>query len=102
MIEKCIAILTAYRKFCASSSSPTQLILPESYKLYPILCLAALKSAPFRLATDVTPDLRMYEMRLIRNMGVATSIPFWYPRLFSVHDLSPEVSSHSSSSLFLS
>lgn len=92
LIQNCIAILTAYRKFCATNSAPTQLILPESYKVYPVMCLASLKSAAFRTGSDVTVDLRVHQMRLLRSMGVASSVAFLYPRFYPIHDMAADVS----------
>lgn len=40
-------ILGAYRKFCASSMPSGQLVLPESFKLLPLFCLALSKSSAF-------------------------------------------------------
>ncbi|KAM3580935.1 COPII coat Sec23p-Sfb3p heterodimer component [Umbelopsis sp. WA50703] len=36
LTDKCVKILAAYRKHCAYSSSPGQLILPDSFKLFPL------------------------------------------------------------------
>lgn len=44
----CTNVLTSYRKHCASASSPGQLILPESCKLFPIYALSLLKNKAFR------------------------------------------------------
>lgn len=89
LTEKCVQILAAYRRFCATSSAPGQLILPESCKLYPVYTLSVLKSKAFRSGADVTSDFRVHEMRLIRSLGVQASINFFYPRLIPVHDLEP-------------
>ncbi len=45
---KCTKILAAYRKHCGSSTAPGQLILPESFKLYPLYTLSLLKQKAFR------------------------------------------------------
>ena len=44
----CVKILTAYRKYCASDASPAQLILPESFKVLPLLLSSFKKSAVLR------------------------------------------------------
>jgi protein transport protein SEC24 len=48
MLDKCVKILTAYRRHCASSTSPGQLILPESFKLLPLYTVSLLKTRAFR------------------------------------------------------
>lgn len=45
---RCIKILGSYRFNISSHSSPAQLILPESYKLYPLYTLTMLKCRAFR------------------------------------------------------
>lgn len=91
IVDRCIKILAAYRKTCASSSSPGQLILPESLKLFPLYSLTLIKSHAFRLGMNLNSDLRVQEMRYIRSMGVATSIACLYPRMFTLHDLDEKV-----------
>ncbi|KAJ3057858.1 COPII coat Sec23p-Sfb3p heterodimer component, partial [Quaeritorhiza haematococci] len=88
LTDKCVHILTAYRKHCASSTSPGQLILPESFKLYPLYTLSLLKSRAFRPAQEST-DLRVYHMRTLKSMSVSETIPLFYPRMIAVHDLPP-------------
>ena len=44
MLKRCIKILHAYRKFCATASSSGQLILPEALKFLPLFALALRKS----------------------------------------------------------
>lgn len=90
LTESCIEILYAYRKFCATSSSHGQLILPEALKLLPIFILTVLKSAVLRPGTDVHPDERSYLLGMLADMPVSQSTPFFYPRMFALHQLAPE------------
>jgi protein transport protein SEC24 len=46
--DECVRILTAYRKHCASSAAPGQLILPESFKMLPLISLSLKKSQVLR------------------------------------------------------
>lgn len=64
------AILYAYRKYCATSSSAVQLILPEALKLLPLYSLALIKSAALR------PDVRLDE----RSMWLASVMAITCPR----------------------
>ncbi len=91
--DRCVSILAAYRKHCASTSAAGQLILPESCKLFPLYALTVLKNRAFRSANDISSDSRVLEMRFIRGLSVSSSINYFYPRMFSVFNLEDEVSS---------
>ncbi|KAJ3013003.1 COPII coat Sec23p-Sfb3p heterodimer component [Thoreauomyces humboldtii] len=87
LTEKCVKILAAYRKHAASSTSPGQLILPESYKLFALYLLCILKLKAFRGGPDMPTDIRVLHMRMLKSFGVPESVPFLYPRLMQLHDL---------------
>ncbi|CAG8568852.1 15714_t:CDS:10 [Acaulospora morrowiae] len=88
LTDKCVKILMAYRRHCASSSSSGQLILPEAFKLFPLYTLTMLKSKALCGGGNLISDVRVHCMRLIKSIGVSESIVFLYPRLFPVHQLS--------------
>jgi protein transport protein SEC24 len=88
--EKCIEVLAAYRKYCASSTSPGQLILPESLKLLPIFVLALSKSIMLRPGNDINADDRAFYMALFNSAGPSITTPLIYPRLYSLHKLGEE------------
>ncbi|KAG0210758.1 COPII coat Sec23p-Sfb3p heterodimer component, partial [Mortierella sp. GBA30] len=85
LTEKCVKILSSYRKNCASSTAPGQLILPESFKLFPLYALTMLKSRSLRGGKDINSDMRVHQMRMLKSMGVSESIAFLYPRMVPVH-----------------
>lgn len=87
LINKCIDILTVYRSEITPTSSPTQLMLPESLKLFPLYVLAMLKNVLFRSGTDVRPDERTYWTMVVRTLPISLLIPFLYPRMFPLHNL---------------
>ncbi|KAF9300853.1 COPII coat Sec23p-Sfb3p heterodimer component [Mortierella antarctica] len=91
LTEKCVKILSAYRKNCASSTAPGQLILPESFKLFPLYALTLLKSKSLRSGKDINSDMRVHQMRMLKGMGVSESIAFFYPRMIPVHALEETV-----------
>ncbi|KAF9382274.1 COPII coat Sec23p-Sfb3p heterodimer component [Mortierella sp. AD011] len=91
LTEKCVKILSAYRRNCASSTAPGQLILPESFKLFPLYTLAMLKSNTLRPGKGINSDTRVYHMRMIKSMGVSESIVFYYPRMIAVHNMNEKV-----------
>ncbi|KAG8701649.1 COPII coat Sec23p-Sfb3p heterodimer component [Ceratobasidium sp. 394] len=87
--EKCAALLLAYRRNCAASTSPTQLILPEVFKTLPIYALGLLKSRPIK-GSNVIADVRNYHATRLMSTGVSTTMRYLYPRMTAIHDLSPE------------
>lgn len=56
MTDACVKTLFAYRKWCAGQTSPGQLILPESYKLFPIYALGLMKTKALK-GSSPTPYL---------------------------------------------
>eukprot|EP01135_Chromosphaera_perkinsii_P009393 Nk52_evm69s1737 gene=Nk52_evmTU69s1737 len=93
LIEQCVDILTVYRRHIASQSSAGQLILPEALKLMPVYTNCLLKNDAFRSGTDLTIDDRMTACIKLISLGVAGSIPFFYPRVLPLHTLQPNESS---------
>ncbi|KAF9185975.1 COPII coat Sec23p-Sfb3p heterodimer component [Haplosporangium sp. Z 767] len=91
LTDRCVKILSSYRKNCASSTAPGQLILPESFKLFPLYALTLLKSRSLRGSKDINSDVRVHNMRMLKSMGVSESIAFLYPRLVPVHDMDEKV-----------
>ncbi|KAJ3330366.1 COPII coat Sec23p-Sfb3p heterodimer component, partial [Gonapodya sp. JEL0774] len=87
LTDKCVKVLSSYRKNCASSTQPGQLILPESYKLYPLYNLSLMKMKAFRGGPDLPSDVRVHFLRLVKSMSVSTSVAFIYPRVFGLHNL---------------
>ena len=86
LTERCVKILLAYRRNCASSTSPGQLILPESFKLLPLYMLGINKSKAIK-GGNVTSDVRTYFMRFLRGLGCGAIMSLLYPRMISLHNL---------------
>ena len=59
LINDTIEMLYNYRKHCGQSNNPSQLILPEMLRQYPLFILSALKSPAFRLLTVTKLDLKI-------------------------------------------
>lgn len=89
LTEKCIEILAAYRKTAATSGPPGQLVLPESLKEFAMFVLALLKTRAFR-AGNVSSDLRVHSMRLLKSMSPADTSLYLYPRILPLHSLADE------------
>ncbi|KAM0748281.1 hypothetical protein T439DRAFT_291785 [Meredithblackwellia eburnea MCA 4105] len=90
LTDSCVKALLAYRKHCASSTSPAQLILPESFKLFPLYALALMKSKALK-GGPVASDVRTWHMRLLKAAGVAATVGLLYPRMFPIHTLPDDV-----------
>lgn len=89
LTDRCAKILLAYKKNCAASSGPQQLILPESFKLLPLYALCINKSKAIK-GGNVTSDVRAHHMRVLRSMSVGNIMAFLYPRMVALHTMSPE------------
>lgn len=87
LTDKCVKILLAYRRNCASSTSPGQLILPESFKLFPLYALAINKTKCIK-GGNVTSDVRAFYMRFFRAQGVSAIMSMLYPRMIALHTMS--------------
>lgn len=87
LIANCAQILACYRKNCASPSSAGQLILPECMKLLPLYTNCLLKSDALSGGADVGCDDRAFLMAALSSMDISTSVAFFYPRLYPIHDL---------------
>ncbi|OSD01370.1 sec24-like protein [Trametes coccinea BRFM310] len=86
LTEKCALVLYAYRKFCAASAAPTQLILPEAFRTLPLYILCMMKTKPLK-GRNVTADVRNYYAHKIMAMGARNIMYHLYPRMLAVHDL---------------
>lgn len=89
LTRRCVKLLASYRRNCALGSPPGQLILPESFKLLPLYTLAMLKSKALK-GGNIISDVRVAYMRHQRNLGVAATIQFLYPRMVALHVLRDE------------
>jgi hypothetical protein len=69
------------------SKTLSQLILPESFKLYPLYTVALLKQKALRGGPEMSTDTRVLNMRLLKNLSLPESISLLYPRLFGLHNL---------------
>lgn len=43
------------------------------------------------IGPDMSTDIRVYSMRLLKSISVPDIVPMIYPRLFPLFDLTPEV-----------
>lgn len=100
LTDHCVKTLLSYRKFCAAATSPGQLILPESYKLFPIFALGLMKTKALK-GGSVASDVRTYYMRLIKSIGVGPMLELLYPPFFPLHTMHPDDCSFTEEGRFL-
>lgn len=90
LTDKCIDILSAYRKHCSSPGTPPgQLVLPESLKEFAMYVLALLKTRAFR-GGNVSSDLRTHTMRMLKAMSAPDLQLFLYPRFIPIHNMAED------------
>lgn len=107
MDSACVKILTAYRRYCASGASAAQLILPDSFKCLPLLMSSFKKSFILRKGTgkkkrkkkkkiesylyiyldpSINADVRVYNFRKFKSLGVLNTVRWLYPRMIKLHE----------------
>jgi len=95
-VGKSVHALYVYRKFCSSSSSVIQLILPEALKVLPVSVLGLAKSTAFRSLSGsgagppVSVDERAAALFRVLWATPDTIAAFAYPRMYSLRDMPPE------------
>lgn len=88
VLGRAIATLAAYRRYCATSSSAVQLILPEALKLLPLYALALLKSPALR--PDARADERSAFLSSLLSLGPSRVMGLLHGRLFPLHRLAAD------------
>ncbi|PHH54876.1 Uncharacterized protein C4.03c [Ceratocystis fimbriata CBS 114723] len=90
MTERTIDVMACYRKnFLAPSHPPSQLVMPDRLKEFPMYMLGLNKTRAFKAGTE-TSDRRVNELRLIRSIGAREMSLYLYPRILALHNLQPE------------
>ncbi|XP_074619307.1 protein transport protein Sec24C-like isoform X2 [Acropora palmata] len=90
LMNQCAQILACYRRNCAAPSSAGQLILPECMKLLPLYTNCIMKNDILLGGSEMSSDDRSWLMRSVMSMDQAASVPYFYPRLFPLHDVDKE------------
>lgn len=92
--EKASQMFFVYRKHCTTSPVDGQLILPESYKVLPVMMQGLIKSAALRIAGGasqpgdaVTVDERAATLSFLISGTIADVAALCYPRMWEVQNL---------------
>ncbi len=86
LINDVIELLYNYRKNCGQSNNPSQLVLPEMLRLYPLYMLSAIKTPAFRLLSMSKLDEKIAMLYKLVTMGFNQMAVLLYPRIYSIHD----------------
>ncbi|THH27445.1 hypothetical protein EUX98_g6743 [Antrodiella citrinella] len=86
LTEKCSSILLGYRRNCAASTAPSQLIIPEAFRALPVYTLCMHKCKALR-GGRVAADVRNYWIHKIMAMSARSIMQNLYPPLLALHDL---------------
>lgn len=89
LVNQTAHILACYRKNCASPSPPSQLVLPDAMKVFPVYMNSLLKTAPLVASTELPTDDRAHQRLSVMGMSVEETQLLLYPRLIPLHDLDP-------------
>lgn len=90
LTEQTSSMLLAYRRNCAASTSPSQLILPEALKTLVMYTLSMLKTKCLK-GGGVNSDVRNFHAHLVYSRSVRAIMRHLYPRLLPLHALAPDV-----------
>lgn len=89
LVNQTAHILACYRKNCASPSPPSQLVLPDAMKVFPVYMNSLMKTAPLVASTELPTDDRAHQRLSVMAMSVEDSQLLLYPRLIPLHNLDP-------------
>ncbi|KAM5255384.1 protein transport protein Sec24D isoform 2-T2 [Ctenodactylus gundi] len=87
LVNQTAHMLACYRKNCASPSAASQLILPDSMKIFPVYMNCLLKNCVLLSRPEISTDERAYQRQLVTTMGVDDSQLFFYPQLLPIHTM---------------
>ncbi|CAL8376872.1 unnamed protein product [Gadus morhua 'NCC'] len=90
LVNQTAHMLACYRKNCASPSAASQLILPETMKVFPVYMNSLMRTAPLVGSTELSTDDRAHQRLAVMAMGVEDTQPLLYPRLIPLHNMELE------------
>ncbi|XP_059933068.1 protein transport protein Sec24D-like isoform X2 [Gadus macrocephalus] len=90
LVNQTAHMLACYRKNCASPSAASQLILPETMKVFPVYRNSLMKTASLVGSTELSTDDRAHQRLAVMAMGVEDTQLLLYPRLIPLHNMELE------------
>ncbi|CAL8377626.1 unnamed protein product [Gadus morhua 'NCC'] len=90
LVNQTAHMLACYRKNCASPSAASQLILPETMKVFPVYMNSLMRTAPLVGSTELSTDDRAHQRLVVMAMGVEDTQLLLYPRLIPLHNMELE------------
>ncbi|CAF0886553.1 unnamed protein product [Rotaria sordida] len=87
IITQAANMLACYRKYCAQTTTPGQLILPDTLKLLPIYVASLIKSDVLTGTQTLTTDDRSWLMHRLMSMNIKGTSVYLYPRIYPLHTL---------------
>ncbi|KAM4564851.1 protein transport protein Sec24D isoform 1-T2 [Fundulus diaphanus] len=87
LVNQTAHMLACYRKNCATPSAASQLILPDSMKVFPVYMNSLIKTAPLVGSAELCTDDRAHQRLSVMAMGVEDTQLQLYPRLIPLHNV---------------
>ena len=101
ILNRCVSILSKYRKHGEVQASPGKLVLAEALQLLPLFCLSLLKSRMFRSSLSrnssstckpsPTADERAFHLWFSSNVSPAMSMLSVHPSLYELNNMASDV-----------
>ncbi|KAK0148896.1 Protein transport protein Sec24D [Merluccius polli] len=87
LVNQTAHMLACYRKNCSSPSAASQLILPDTMKVFPVYMNSLMKTAPLVGSTELSTDERAHQRLAVMAMGVEDTQRLLYPHLIPLHNM---------------
>ncbi|KAG7266741.1 hypothetical protein CRUP_025060 [Coryphaenoides rupestris] len=87
LVNQTAHMLACYRKNCGTPSASSQLILPNTMKVFPVYMNSLMKTAPLVGSTELSTDERAHQRLAVMAMGVEETQLLLYPRLIPLHNM---------------
>ncbi|CAL8241863.1 unnamed protein product [Merluccius merluccius] len=87
LVNQTAHMLACYRKNCSSPSAASQLILPDTMKVFPVYMNSLMKTSPLVGSTELSTDERAHQRLAVMAMGVEDTQRLLYPHLIPLHNM---------------
>ena len=90
VLNKCSDVIATYKSQCGLKSNPN-LLLPENMRNFAILLHALTKSIALRSGSQTLPDLRSFNLTLLKTLSAKEIIGLLLPRFYAIHSMESDV-----------